>query len=39
MQTLFVIDKKDYTDDMSVLERYAVRALIKRNGLWAMKRY
>jgi 8-oxo-dGTP pyrophosphatase MutT (NUDIX family) len=32
------MDKKDYTEDMPVVERYAVRALIKRDGLWAMQK-
>lgn len=38
MRTLFTIDKKNYTDDMPVIERFAVRALINRNGLWAMQK-
>lgn len=38
MKTLFILDKKDYTDDMPVVEREAVRALIKRDGLWAMQK-
>ena len=38
MKTLFVLDKKDYIEGMSVTERYAVRALIKRDGLWAMQK-
>lgn len=36
METIFVLDPKDYTEDMPVVERYAVRALIGRDGLWAM---
>ncbi len=38
MKTLFVLDKKDYTDGMPVTERYAVRAMIRRDGLWAMQK-
>ena len=35
---LFVMDKKDYDDSMPIYERVGVRALINRNGLWAMQR-
>lgn len=38
MQTILVLDEKNYTDDMPVLERFGVRALIQRNGLFAMQR-
>ena len=34
---LFTMDKKDYTDDMPLIERFGVRALICRDGLWAMQ--
>lgn len=38
MKTLFILDQKDYTEDMPVAERYAVRALIQKDGLWAMQK-
>ena len=38
MKTLFVLDQKDYAEDMPTVERYAVRALIQKNGLWAMQK-
>ena len=38
MNTIFTIDKKDYTEEMSLSERYAVRALIHKNGMWAMQK-
>lgn len=38
MSTILVLDEKDYTEDMPVLERFGVRAIIKRNGLLAMQR-
>lgn len=38
MQTIFVLDEKNYTEDMTVYERFGVRALIQRNGLFAMQR-
>lgn len=38
MRTIFVFDEKNYTDDMPVFERFGVRALIQRNGLFAMQR-
>lgn len=37
MQTLFVLDEKNYTEDMPVFERYVVRALIEKDGLLAMQ--
>lgn len=37
MRTIFVFDEKNYTDDMPVFERFGVRALIQRNGLFAMQ--
>ena len=37
MITILVMDEKNYTDDMKVLERVGVRAIIKRNGLLAMQ--
>lgn len=37
MQTILVLDEKNYTEDMPVFERYGVRALIQRNGLFAMQ--
>lgn len=35
---LFKIDKKNYNDAMPLSERFGVRALINRDGLWAMQR-
>ena len=37
MQTIFVLDEKDYEEDMPVFERFGVRALIQRDGLFAMQ--
>lgn len=37
MQTLLVLDEKNYTDDMPIFERFVVRALIEKNGLFAMQ--
>lgn len=37
MRTILVLDEKNYTDDMPVLERFGVRALIQRDGLFAMQ--
>ena len=34
---LFTFDSKDYTDDMPLYERYGVRAIIRRNGLYMMQ--
>lgn len=38
MELLFILDSKNYTDDLLVIERFAVRGLICKNGLWAMQR-
>lgn len=38
METLLVLDGKNYTDAMPVFEKYTVRALIKRGNLYAMQR-
>ena len=38
MELLFTLDSKNYTDDLSVIERFAVRGLICKNGLWAMQK-
>lgn len=38
MDILFTFDTKDYTDDMPLNERFGVRAIIKRNGLYVMQR-
>lgn len=38
MQILFTIDAQNYTEDMPVTERFGVRAIIKRNGLYAMQK-
>ena len=37
MQTIFVLDEKNYTEDMPVFERFVVRALIEKDGLFAMQ--
>ena len=37
MQTIFILDENNYTDDMPVFERYGVRALIEKDGLFAMQ--
>ena len=37
MQKLLVMDAKDYNGDMPVLEKYAVRAIILKDGLAAMQ--
>ena len=37
MNTILVFDEKNYTDDMPVFERFGVRALIERDGLFAMQ--
>lgn len=37
MNTLFVIDEKNYSDDMPVYEKYAVRGIICKNGKYAMQ--
>lgn len=37
MRTILVLDEKNYTEDMPVMERFGVRALIQRNGLFAMQ--
>lgn len=37
MKNLLVMDSKDYTDDMPVFEKYSVRALICRDGKYAMQ--
>lgn len=38
MDLLFVLDENNYTEDMPVIERFAVRALICKNGLYAMQK-
>lgn len=38
MKTLFVLDEKNYTEEMPVIERHGVRALIQRDGCWAMQK-
>ena len=38
MKTLFVMDEKDYTDEMPVIEKTTVRAIIERDGKFAMQR-
>ena len=38
MKTLFVMDEKDYTDEMPVVEKTTVRAVIERDGRFAMQR-
>lgn len=38
MQIIFTLDAQNYTDDMPVTERYGVRAIIKKDGLYAMQK-
>ena len=38
MKLLFTLDEKDYTEDMPLVERYGVRAIIKQNGKYAMQK-
>ncbi len=38
MKLLFSVDSKNYTDDLPTIERYAVRAVICKDGLLAMQR-
>ncbi|MGL4799976.1 MAG: NUDIX hydrolase [Cellulosilyticaceae bacterium] len=37
MEKLLVLDREDYTDAMPVFEKYAVRAVIIKDGLFAMQ--
>lgn len=37
MRTILVMDEKNYTDDMQVLERVGVRAIIRKGGLLAVQ--
>lgn len=37
MNTILVLDEKNYTEKMPVLERFVVRALIEKDGLFAMQ--
>ena len=36
-RVLMVEDEKNYTDDMPVIEKYATRAIIRRDGRYAMQ--
>ena len=38
MQTILILDEKNYTEDMPVFERFVVRALIEKDGLFAMQK-
>ena len=38
MKTLYILDKHNYSDDMEEFERFAVRAVIIRDGKIAMQR-
>ena len=38
MRTLFVLDEQNYSEDMPVFEKTAVRAIISKNGKYAMQR-
>lgn len=38
MNTILVLDEKNYTEDMPVFERFGVRALIEKDGLFAMQK-
>ena len=37
MQTIMILDEKNYTEAMPVFERFVVRALIEKDGLFAMQ--
>lgn len=37
MQTIMILDEKNYTENMPVFERFVVRALIEKDGLFAMQ--
>ena len=37
MKLLFEMDEKNYSDDMPLVERIGVRALIRKGNLWAMQ--
>lgn len=37
MRTILVLDEKNYTDGMPVMERFGVRAIIQKEGLFAMQ--
>ena len=37
MQTILVLDEKNYTEEMPVFERFVVRAVIEKDGLFAMQ--
>lgn len=37
MKRLLTLDAKDYTDDLTVVEKYTVRAIICKDGLYAMQ--
>ncbi|MCR5677734.1 MAG: NUDIX domain-containing protein [Agathobacter sp.] len=37
METLFTLDKKDYSPDMPIQERHAVRGIIERDGKFIMQ--
>ena len=37
MEILFTLDEKDYTDNMPVFEKWAVRGIICKNGKYAMQ--
>ena len=38
MKTLFILDEQNYSDSWPIFEKYAVRAMICRNGKYAMQR-
>ena len=38
MQQILVLDEKNYNDNMPVFEKTGVRAIIERNGLFAMQK-
>ena len=38
MKTILVLDEKNYTEDMPVVERFGVRAIIRKKGLFAMQK-
>ena len=37
MEKILILDEKNYTEDMPIFERFVVRALIEKDGLFAMQ--
>lgn len=38
MRTILILDEKNYREDMPVIERFGVRAIIQKNGLLAVQK-